>query len=1140
MNASRLPFKFSATLFLVLLIGLVSVSETYAQYFSFGKNRVQYKSFDWRFIQSEHFDVYYYQSKNYDLANFTAINLEASLMQLQEDFDHQIADRIQVIIYDSHNDFSQTNVVPLPVNAEGIGGVTDAFKNRITMPFSGNYAEFRSTLHHELVHAVMNDMYYGGSVQSRLSGEALQIPLWLSEGLAEYTSNGWDTQSDMYVRDATINDYLPPIPRLSGYYAYRGGQSVWNYIVEEYGREKIGEIMQTMKNQRSVNAAFQRSLGLSVEELSNSWTDYNEKLYFPEVAEREQIDNFATLLTERGKAGTYNTSPAISPQGDKIALITNARGFLDVVVISAVTGEKLKTLIKGGDNINFEELNILNPNLSWSPDGSKITLSTKTKGSDNLAIVDYETGNVRKIAFPELDAIGSVAWAPDGNKIAFDASVGPFQDIFVYNLETQEFRNLTNDVISDYEPSWSSDSNTIYFTSARGDNVQLGTVRNNSRLLAEDYMYNTDIYSVTLGENRATRLTKTPGWNEKQSATTREGKLIFISDQNGIPNVYELNLNDRTTRPLTNLQTGVVQMSVSSDGSRLAVNSINEGYLDIFMVRSPFLREIDTELQPNQWAQRRANSTQADLVPAVGYVQQMLATPGKTAISPSQPAEATGIAANMGDTTAAGAQADTTETEAAQQDTTEDEGIDFRNYVFEEEVENDTAFTNKYLDESKFEPDNNLTDDGRYSPKDYRLRFSTDFVYGGGSFSTYYGAYGTTQIVFSDLLGNHQIAFGSNLVFDLRNSDYFLQYSYLKQRTNWLFNFFHSSQQFQSFSGQLYRFRTFGGGINAQYPIDKFRRLDFGLSVISLSQDFSVVGRDRSQNEESTFAYPQLTYTRDNTLQGYITPVSGSRYAVSLSASPPITSETLQFGSVIGDYRKYFNLGSRYSFALRGSGAASFGRDSQTFFMGGMLGWLNRRFSENSTIPIERLGDTFFTLPALPLRGHEYNSIYGDRFSLVNAEFRFPLFAALLPGPIPIIPLYNLTGVAFIDAGMAWGQRIPYNIRFSDGSELPYATNDPDLNFKVQEDDPRYIELNAEGQPVIENGNLVVVDGEGRMDGTEYLQQPFQSGDVLIGAGFGLRTILLGFPLRYDVGWPYYRDGFDGSPIHYISIGIDF
>lgn len=1112
-----------ALICMVSLFTVLSAGEAYAQYFSFGKNRVQYKNFNWRFIQSEHFDVYYYQSKNYDLANFTAINLEASLRQLQEDFDHQIADRIQVIIYDSHNDFSQTNVVQLPSNVEGIGGVTDAFKNRITMPFEGNYAKFRSTLHHELVHAVMNDMYYGGNVQSRLSGEALQIPLWLSEGLAEYTSLGWDTNTDMYIRDASINDYLPPIPRLGGYYAYRGGQSVWNYIVEEYGREKIGEIMQTMKNQRSVSIAFQRSLGLSIEELSNNWQEYNQKIYFPEVAERERIGNIGTLLTERGKAGTYNTSPTVSPQGDKIAMITNARGFLDVVVISAVTGEKLKTLIKGGDNINFEELNILNPNLSWSPDGSKLTLSSKSKGSDDLAIVDYETGNIRKIKFPELDAIGSVAWSPDGTKIAFDGSVGPFQDIFVYNLQNENFINLTNDVISDYEPSWSGDSQTVYFTSARGDNVQLNSVKDNSRLLANDYMYTTDIYSVTIGQNRAVRLTKTPEWDEYQSETTSDGRLIYISDQNGIPNIYQLNLNDRTTKPLTNLQTGVEQMSVSADGSRLAVNSINEGYLDIFLVRSPFLRQIDSELSQNLWAQRRASESKAERVPAVGYVQRMLSTPGLTSMAPSQPA---------GDELATVSQADTTTADTTQAE--QDNGnIDFRNYVFESEVENDTSFVRKYLDESKFEPEDNKTEDGRYSPKEYRLKFSTDLVYGGGSFSTYYGAYSTTQILFSDLLGNHQIAFGSNLVFDLRNSNYFLQYAYLKQRTNLFFNFFHSSQQFQSFSGQLYRFRNFGGGVNAQYPIDQFRRLDFSLSVISLSQDYSVVGRDVSQNEQTTFAYPQLTYTRDNTLQGFITPISGSRYSVGLSSSPPITSETLQFASVLGDYRKYFHLGSRYSLALRGSGAASFGRDSQTFFMGGMLGWINRRFSENSSIPIERLGDTFFTLPALPLRGHEYNSIYGDRFSLVNAEFRFPLFAALLPGPIPILPLYNITGVAFIDAGMAWGERIPYTVSFTDGSEQDYAFNSPDLDFKVQDQNASYLDRST-GEILADRPD----DFETNRDNYGVLPAP--QGDVLIGAGFGLRTIFLGFPLRYDVGWPYYRNGFDGKPIHYISIGIDF
>lgn len=1122
---SKLP------LILALFICIGVAGEVQAQYFSFGKNRVQYDDFNWRYIQSDHFDVYYYESKNYGLANFTAITLEAALQQLQEDFQHGIADRIQVIIYDSHNDFSQTNVVLLPVDTEGIGGVTDLYKNRITMPFEGDYAKFRSTLHHELVHAVINDMYYGGSIQSIISGgNQVQIPIWFNEGLSEYESLGWDTETDMWMRDAVINNYLPPLSQLGGYFAYRGGQSFWNYIVEEYGREKIGEILQTLRTQRTMDATFQRTLGLSLEEVSERWQDYYEKRYFPEVAEREQIKNFSTLITERGKFGSYNTSPSVSPQGDKIAMITNARGFFDVIVISAVTGEKIKTLIKGSDNVIFEELNILNPNLSWSPDGTKITLSTKTKGEDNLAIVDYNTGEVQKIRFPRLDAIGSVAWSPDGKKIAFDANYGTFQDIFVYDLETQDFTNVTNDVISDYEPAWSGDSKTIYFTSARGDNVQLNRVKNNESLLASDYMYTTDIYAVTLGSSRATRLTKTPVWNETQAATTRAGQLLFVSDQNGIPNVYQMNLSDRTVAPLTNLQTGVMQMSVSADGSRLAVNSINEGYLDIFLVRSPLLRKKKSNLSDNHWAQRRVNETKKQRVPAVAYVQRLLDAPG-----PPESEILTGGGFGFeatADTTAG----DPDTTGAVVADTTGSDGndsIDFRNYVFAREVEEDTVFKKKYLDEAKFEPDDNRTEDGRYQPRDYRLKFTTDLAYAGGSFSTYYGSYGLTQIMFSDLLGNHQIVFGSNLVFDLRNSDYYLQYGYFKKRTNWLFNFFHSSNAYQTFSGQLLRFRSFGGGINARYPIDKFRRLDFGISMINLSQDYSIVGREFAQNENSTFAYPQVIYTQDKTLPGFITPRAGSRFSTSLSASPPLSSQTQQFVSALGDYRKYFNLGYRYTVALRGSGGASFGRDSQTYFMGGMLGWINQKWSGNS-LPIDRLGDTFFTLPALPLRGHEYNAIYGDRFSLVNAEFRFPLFAAILPGPIPILPLYNLTGVAFVDAGMAWGQKVAYYEYENEEGDITEDFNSASLDFSVQNDREIYIDRNNR-EEVLEERPLDFDENP-----NQYINYPAGQGDILIGAGFGLRTILLGLPFRYDIGWPYFRDGFDGKPIHYFTIGIDF
>lgn len=1114
MNAIKSPFRLSVIVTFLLAFTLVDVPEVNAQYFSFGKNRVQYKDFDWRYIQSEHFDVYYYTSKNYDLATFSAMSLEASLKQLQEDFGHQIADRIEVIIYDSHNDFSETNVVALPTSAEGIGGVTDPFKNRITMPFAGDYDSFRAILQHELVHAVINDMFYGGNVQSRLTGNALQIPLWFNEGLSEYEASGYDTETGLYIRDGIVNDYLPPIERLGGFLAYRGGQSVWNFIVEEYGRNKITEIMQTLKSQRNIEATFRRTLGLSMEELSEEWQDYYEEIYAPSVAEREEVEDIGELLTEEG----YNTSPAFSPQGDKIALITSERGgVLDVIVINAITGDKIKTLIKGNESINFEEFNILKPNLSWSPDGRKITLSAKSEGKDQLAIINYETGEKQFIAFPNLDAIGSVDWSPDGKKIAFDGNIGPFQDIFVYNLETQTLTNVTNDVATDVEPTWGANSETIYFTSARGDLLQLDKLKNNAELLATDEMYTTDIYAVQVGDTRAQRLTQTPLWNEHQPETTRDGRLIFISDENGISNVYELNLDDRTTTPLTDLLSGAQQISISADGSRLAISSLNEGITNIFAIDAPFTRAKEQRLEDNEWANRRENETIEQRVPAIGYVKSFVR--GKQFVSvaapqnPLIPQTPDSAVTTMPDSAVTDSMPRVQEPDTAQSEETDPNNIDFRNYTFESEVEEDTVFANKYLDEDVFAVENNTTDDGRYIPTDYRLRFSTDLIYAGGGFSTFSGVNGLTQIQFSDLLGDHKISFGTNLVFDLRNSDYFIQYGNFKNRWNWLFSLSHTAYNFQTYSNEALRYRYFSGSVTAQYPINKFERIDFTMSGVNIAQDVTYFGADTTNNESQSFAYPQIVYTNDRTIPGYITPQAGYRYAIGLSASPPITSNTLGFASVLGDFRKYFDLGSRYGFALRGSGGASFGRDSQTYFLGGVQGWINRKFTDNVS-PFNEFSDSFLSPPAIPLRGHEYFAITGDKFSLVNAEFRFPLFAAILPGPIPVLPLYNLTGVAFVDAGMAWGQDVNYFLPGTNqNNSVPYYTNDSQLDFKIR-------------QP-----NTVSISGQ---------ELPAPEGDVLIGAGVGLRTIVFGLPLRYDVGWPYYRNGFDGKPVHYISIGIDF
>ncbi|MDC0165018.1 hypothetical protein OAI82_01405, partial [bacterium] len=60
----------------------------------------------------------------------------------------------------------------------------------------------------------------------------------------------------------------------------------------------------------------------------------------------------------------------------------------------------------------------MQPGISWSPDGEKIVIATKSGSSDALQIIDVKSKKVKKIAIA-LDGVFSAAWSPSGNDIAF-------------------------------------------------------------------------------------------------------------------------------------------------------------------------------------------------------------------------------------------------------------------------------------------------------------------------------------------------------------------------------------------------------------------------------------------------------------------------------------------------------------------------------------------------------------------------------------------------------------------------------------------------------------------------------------------------------------------------------------------------
>ena len=63
-------------------------------------------------------------------------------------------------------------------------------------------------------------------------------------------------------------------------------------------------------------------------------------------------------------------------------------------------------------------------------------------------------------------------------------------------------------------------------------------------------------------------------------------------------------------------------------------------------------------------------------------------------------------------------------------------------------------------------------------------RFTLDYARASYSFDSYYGSTGMGLFLFSDILGDHKAAVGIELQSEIEESDYFIQYRYLKKKLN--------------------------------------------------------------------------------------------------------------------------------------------------------------------------------------------------------------------------------------------------------------------------------------------------------------------------------------------------------------------
>ncbi|MFO7890485.1 MAG: hypothetical protein R6V04_09110 [bacterium] len=954
---------------------------------SFGKNKVQYKDFEWRFIQSEHLDIYFY-GENRHLAQFVADVAESSYVALRFDMKYKIQDRIPILVYNSHNDFQQTNAT-YSLLEESVGGFTEIFKNRVVVPFQGNYKDFRHVIHHELTHAVTFQMLYGGGTGSMVMSMArFQIPLWLAEGLAEYESLGWDSESDMYMRDATLNNYVPPIQYLSGFLNYKGGQSVFNYISEKYGEKKIAEFLNKVKLMRNIDKALIESIGLNTEKLSERWHKYLRKKYWPDIKHRDEPEDVFKRLTDHVKDKNFvNNSPCITSKGDKIVYLSNKSGYFDIYLKNLFGEKKEEKLVKGNRSDMFEQLHWTRPGFGWCSQGDRIVFTSKAGSQDAINIYDVNKKQLVHSYFLELDGLFSPDWSPDNKEIVFMGMKDGASDLYIYNLETHELQNLTNDIFSDFDPSWSPDGEEVVFISDRGERLK-GSEKSNN---IQSHGYNNhELYTIHVQSGKITRHTNN-NYQEFSPAFSPDGKKIaFISNQKGINNIFIYDREEKTSYPITNLVTGVSQISWSRNGSRLVLSSFYNGGFDIYLLNNPL--NIDPgsiEIQNTLYWESRHKE------------EKIIA------------------------------EEDTTQEQERYSST----GINLKNYVFRQYDDlkdvKERQKENRFLDKEQYQDE-----EGDYKVNKYKVKFTPDAIIAQTGYSNFFGIQGQSMLVLSDILGNHQINIYADIFYNIKNSNFQFSYFYLPKRTDYGISVFHYSYPYYTWfvaDNHLYwgyiRNRQYGLTLGISRPINKFRRMDFGVTGVGIDRDLVAIDyygfsgeylHEKGNIMRKRIVLLNMGYTTDTVLWGTTGPVNGGRSNVSISYSPALGNKySLDFWTLRLDWRKYIRISNNYQFALRFSGGISGGSNPQQFILGGMSNWINYQYSRVSLDYLD-FDNLFFSSLETPLRGALYYQMIGNKFFLANIELRFPLIKYLIMDfPLPL-GLQNIRGALFMDMGSAW------------------------------------------------------------------------------------------------------------------------
>lgn len=1163
MISTRLKSYIHTSFKLVTLLLLSSVASIgYGQSeVIFGKNRVQYNDDlqDWSQYRSDHFTAYFYgKAKNTGLVALQMAEMD--FQEIQNLIEHQLSERIELIVYTDLTDFKQSNL-GVEEAFTSTAGQTKIIGNKMFIYFNGNHKDLHRQVREGIAGVFLNSLYFGTNLQDIVQNViSSDIPEWFIQGLSAHIGESWNNDIDEYMRAhlgerhyRTFDDFLYENPRVAGH-------SFWNFINQQYGSSAISNLLYLTRINRNLESAFLYVLGIPYKEIKSQWLAFYSSRY---KLDKKTLrpKNAAGSLGIKSKDRVEVTQIAIHPSGTMMALAENEIGKVRVFIYDMINDEKELVFNYSYRNpIQATDYNF--PLLTWNPNGLELTYVYEAQDEIKIAQYDVASGDViEEVLDPQYDRIHSISYR-NNVQMVISATVAGYSDLFLYNIKSKMSKRLTNDYFDDLDATYAKFGGYegVLFSSNRPD-LSLKRRRIDT-LLPINHL---DIYFLELKEkeNELTRITNTPFVSERAALALDSTHYTFLNDDNGIVNRYRGYLDEITYGYETTLLLANGEKIVGPRDSLI-------GSEEKFEIDSSYTMPLVRKIAYNETISNKSSS----------IVRHHTLPKRKMLVELQRIDEAhiynlikTDLIKNETPLNTTYRQENIQKLQIANRNT-RSKKIDIEEILgnnkykitdtldmFYTVVKIDTIYPIKrgYLFQSEF-PDPpsrqskiKIKRDTIYIPRDdktittdalpltfehppvrrlrqsrivpYRPKMRTDFVTAKMDNTRLFeglDAYNGSEREFEttptgllvkanvkDILEDYEVEIGVRVALDLTGTEYFAVAKNNKKRLDKEIAVYRKSQRQASDDNRFSRdrYNILLGQYGVKYPLDLFR---------------SIRGRAQLRNDKTTqLATDELTlvspnnneqrvslraeYVFDNTLERSVNILNGTRYKFYTEIQKGFDIETqsgLQFKAkpgtmaVIGVDARHYQRLAKHSILAVRAAGATSFGTNKILYYLG--GTDNWLTPQFSDNVAQPAGGNEFAFQTLAanLRGFDRNIRNGNSYALINAELRVPIFQYLSRG-IRSSFFKNFQVVGFADVGTAWQGKSPF-------------LKDNPVNISTITAPPIFsIDVKSFNEPVVG------------------------------GYGVGARMLLFGYFVRLDYAWGVANNTVQ-KPKFYLSLGYDF